>query len=117
MRERRLAAEEHAIHVDAEGRVPVGLRELGDRPEPAEAGVVHQEVEAAERRHRVGHHASGRLAIAHVRDDGGAAAAGGVHFPRDQRGTLPLDVVDRDRPTSPGPGGARLPGRCRSPLR
>ena len=48
--------------------------ELGDRAEPAEAGVVDQEVDGAERLERLRHHAVGGLAIADVGDDGGGAA-------------------------------------------
>ncbi len=43
-----LAAEEHTVHVDAERGAPVGLRVLGDRAQPAEAGVVDQEIDWAE---------------------------------------------------------------------
>jgi hypothetical protein len=97
-----LTAEEDAVDVDAERRAPVRLRELGHRAEPARAGVVHEEVDAAERRERLRDHAPGPLPVADVRHDRRPAAAQPPDLGRDGGGAAGLHVVDRDAPPVTG---------------
>ena len=51
-----LQAEEHALGVDAMDAVPVGLGQVHDVGAPCDAGVVHQDVDLAERRQCLLHH-------------------------------------------------------------
>jgi hypothetical protein len=105
-----LAAEEDAVDVDPERRAPVRLRELGHRAEPAQAGVVHQEVDGPQRRDRLRHHPPGRVPLADIRHDGGATRARRRDLGGDGGGPARLDVVDRDAPPVAG-----QPERDRAP--
>jgi hypothetical protein len=96
VRERRLAAEEHAVDVHAKGRAPVGLGEVGNRAQPADARVVDEEVQVPEGGERALDHPPGSGPLAHVRHDGDARAAQRRHLRGDGGGACGVEVVDAD---------------------
>src|SRR5688500_14390693 len=71
MRNRRLAAVEHARDIGADDAIPFVVRHLRDWHADTDPGVVHEHVEAAELRDGGPHGELRRRDLAHVADNGG----------------------------------------------
>ena len=67
-----------ALEVDVDHRVPLGLGQLVGEPVGADAGVVEQQVDAAEALDRRGDGGSDRCVVADVGDRDQARGAGGL---------------------------------------
>ena len=113
----RLADEERALEVDVDDGVPVGLGDVEELGGAKDAGVVDEDVDAAE-----GGDAGGerRVDLAAARDVAGEALAraprgGELGGERPRRGGV--DVPERDRGAARSRTGARRRRRCRSPRR
>ena len=91
---RLFRAEEDALEVVAEDEVPVFLRHIDDRRLPDQAGVVHEDVEAAELAVGLGERAGDLVGEAHVAlDRAGLAAECGDRLD-DFLGLVEVEVED-----------------------
>jgi hypothetical protein len=113
---------EVALQVNAHDGVPLLFRGADEHPVADEAGVVHDDVEAAERVDRRGDEAAAALPVAHVVGVGDRLAAERTNLGDDlfrrslRRATaveLDADVVDDDLRALAREARARARGRCR----
>ena len=110
-------AEKHALEVVAEDEVPVFLRHIDDRRLADQAGVVHQDVETAELRVRLGERAGDLVGEADVAlDRVGLAAELGDRLD-DLLGLVEVEVEDSHvgalRAQTPRQSPCRCPPRRR----
>ena len=109
MRHGPLGNMEQAAEIDRENPVPRLVREIGQVVPVEHAGDVEQDVELAQRRHRIVHHrTAGRRdrGVEFDRSRGHAVRLG--DFRRDGAGALDVDVGQRQRRAL----GAQLAGAC-----
>src|SRR5207248_4649387 len=91
-----LGAEEGALEVDVEQQVPVGFFQLEDGLALEQAGVVDEDVDAAEGGERGGDDAAGLRDVAEVGGMPGGATAEGADLLADGGAGLGVAAVDED---------------------